>query len=246
MKDNFSTDSDKYAKFRPVYPAEFYLYLKNILPACEHAWDCGTGNGQVADALSSFFQQVNATDISEQQISHAIKKHNIHYSVQPAEKVNFADNLFDLVIVGQAIHWFQFDEFYKEVNRTSKNNALFVIIGYGRVKLAGEADALLQHFYKNIIGSYWDQERKHIDEKYHTIPFPFEEINAPAFTLSFEWDAEHLLGYINTWSAVKHFTKANGFNPTMQFSEELLKKWPMNEIRTVQFPLLLRIGRIRK
>lgn len=246
MKDNFSTDSDKYAKFRPVYPAEFYLYLRNILPACENAWDCGTGNGQVAAELSSFFQQVNATDISEQQISHAIKKPNIHYSVQPAEKVNFADNLFDLVIVGQAIHWFQFDEFYKEVNRTAKNNALFVIIGYGRVELAGEADALLQHFYKNIIGSYWDQERKHIDEKYHTIPFPFEEINAPDFTLSFEWDAEHLLGYINTWSAVKHFTKANSYNPIQQFSEELLKQWPLHESRTVQFPLLLRIGRIRK
>ncbi len=246
MKDNFSTDSDKYAKFRPVYPAEFYLYLKQHLPACEKAWDCGTGNGQIAAELSSFFQQVYATDISEQQITHAIKKPNIHYTVQPAENVNFTDNFFDLIIVGQAIHWFQFNEFYTEVNRTAKNNAWFIIIGYGRVELEGEADFLLQNFYTNIIGSYWDKERKHIDEKYRSIPFPFEEINTPAFNLSFNWDAEHLLGYINTWSAVKHFTKANGFNPTLPFSEELLEHWPLHEIRTVKFPLLLRIGLIRK
>src|SRR5688500_3375204 len=43
MKDNFSTQSDQYARFRPGYPPEFFNYLNSILLAKDSAWDCGTG-----------------------------------------------------------------------------------------------------------------------------------------------------------------------------------------------------------
>ena len=34
----------------------------------ENAWDCGTGNGQVAKILAGFFNEVQATDISQNQL----------------------------------------------------------------------------------------------------------------------------------------------------------------------------------
>src|SRR5690606_29901474 len=98
MKDNFSTQSDKYAKFRPTYPAEFFKYLNSIVKNKKSAWDCGTGNGQIAFELSKFFENVYATDISQSQIDNARKADNIRYSVQRAEKTDFTDGMFDFII----------------------------------------------------------------------------------------------------------------------------------------------------
>jgi ubiquinone/menaquinone biosynthesis C-methylase UbiE len=128
-KDNFSSQSDQYAKYRPGYPAAFFEYLNTILTGTQNAWDCGTGNGQVATLLAKMFDTVYATDISQSQLDNAAHADNIIYSVQPAEQTDFPDHHFDLVIVAQAIHWFDFEKFYAEVKRTCKENALLIVIG---------------------------------------------------------------------------------------------------------------------
>jgi SAM-dependent methyltransferase len=242
MKDNFSIHSDNYKKYRPNYPSDFYKYLNSILPSKIKAWDCGTGNGQVAFELAKTFNSVFATDISHSQIDNAIQGDNIFYSIQPAEKTNFEAQQFDLIIIAQAIHWFDFDKFYKEVRRTAKDNALICVIGYGRLQVSKKIDALITKFYKNTIGIYWDEERKYIDQNYQTIPFPFDEIEVPKFTNSLYWTFEHLMGYINTWSAVKHFIKKNGFNPTDKLRLQIEEQWGFEIKREINFPLLLRIG----
>ncbi len=95
MKDNFSFQSDRYAKFRPFYPVEFFDYLDSILTRKEAAWDCGTGNGQIAVELSGRFENVFATDISPTQVSEARKAPNVHYSIQPAEQTEFENDKFE-------------------------------------------------------------------------------------------------------------------------------------------------------
>jgi hypothetical protein len=74
QKDNFSDRSELYAKYRPTYPPELYSFLISNVDRREQAWDCGTGNGQVARELSKYFDKVYATDISEQQIKMLFKK----------------------------------------------------------------------------------------------------------------------------------------------------------------------------
>src|SRR4051812_43588784 len=166
MKDNFSTQSDKYATFRPTYPEALFAYLRLIGNGFATAWDCGTGNGQIAGKLAELFDNVFATDISPSQLDNAIKRPNIFYSVQPAEKTYFEPDFFDLIIVGQAVHWFDFDQFYSEVKRTGKPGALVLIAGYGRPTISPEVDSIIDHLYYNIIGKYWDKERKYVDEGY--------------------------------------------------------------------------------
>ena len=244
MKDNFSTQSDQYARYRPTYPTELFAFLNDLIPIKEAAWDCGTGNGQVAFELAKTFQNVFATDISAAQIENATRANNIEYSVQPAESTNFANNMFNLVTVAQAIHWFLFEAFYNEVKRTAKPGAFLCVIGYGTLTVNEQIDRLINHFYENIIGPYWDAERKYIDEAYTTIPFPFKEIATPLFVNSLHWNLQHLIGYLNTWSAVKHFIKQNGYNPVDALQNELTLIWGGEASRTVQFPLLLRIGQI--
>src|SRR5689334_20990349 len=114
MKDNFSSQSEKYQQFRPTYPDELYTFLFAQVDSKEVAWDCGTGNGQVAKELSKQFRLVYATDISENQIKNASRADNITYQVESAEQSSFPDKCFDLVTVAQAIHWFDFDAFYRE------------------------------------------------------------------------------------------------------------------------------------
>ncbi|MEO8855020.1 MAG: class I SAM-dependent methyltransferase [Ginsengibacter sp.] len=244
MKDNFSLHSDKYAKYRPAYPVEFFTYLNSIVPNKKNAWDCGTGNGQVAFELSKMFENVFATDISQSQIDNALKIDNISYSVQPAEKTNFKDQFFDLIVIAQAIHWFDFEKFYSEVRRTAVENALICVVGYGRIEISEQIDSIVSNFYKKVIGKYWDKERKYIDENYKTIPFPFYEIQTPNFVNTLRWTLEQLIGYLNTWSAVKHFIKENGHNPVDKLQIEIEQYWEKEQAIEVRFPLLLRVGKI--
>jgi ubiquinone/menaquinone biosynthesis C-methylase UbiE len=247
MKDNFSNQSNQYAKFRPVYPQKLYEFLISVLKnkypnGLGAAWDCGTGNGQVAQELSKYFKKVYATDISAKQIEHAVQKENIIYMVESAEETTFADSCFDLVTVAQAIHWFEFEKFYSEVRRVSKPGSILAVIGYGLLSVDEKTDKVISEFYKKIIRSYWDKERKYIDELYKTIPFPFEEIRTPELSIDGEWNVQQMIGYLETWSAVQHYIKQNQKNPVDLIYPDLLATWPEGEIKQVKFPVLLRVG----
>lgn len=242
MKDNFSHDSKQYAQFRPHYPKELFDHLLSLIKEKNTAWDCGTGNGQVAGVLADHFREVYATDISQQQIDEAVTRPNIYYSIQPAEKTSFNEKQFDLITVAQAIHWFRFDDFYTEVKRTLKPGGIIAVIGYGPVQTTEPLQAIIDHFYKNIVGPYWDAERHYIDELYQTIPFPFEEIKMPVFTMSYEWTIEQLTGYLSTWSAVKHYRKQKGHDPLSFIEKELQEAWAGLSTHSFEFPVLLRVG----
>lgn len=241
MKDNFSSASHNYAQFRPTYPPELFNFLKKLVTNRQKVWDCGTGNGQVAGELSNFYEQVYATDISVQQLLNAVQRENIHYTKQPAEKTVFPDDHFDLVTVAQAVHWFNFDEFYDEVKRVLKPGAAIAVFGYGLFRSNPETDEIIDHFYREIIGEFWDEERNYLEEKYETIPFPFLEIEAPKFELRQKWSIERVLGYLNTWSAVKHYERAKAENPVQLIAKDLERSF--GQVGEVFFPILLRVGR---
>ncbi len=245
MKDNFSAHAQAYAKYRPSYPPELFTYIRSICTGFETAWDCATGNGQLAKHLADMFAQVHATDISQQQLDHAVLQPNIHYSIQPAEQTNFVANSFDLVTVAQAVHWFNFEKFYAEVKRTAKQDGIIAIIGYGRFLCSPEIDRWVDELYDNIIGSYWDSERKYIDENYQTIPFPFKELPAPIINIEHDWTLQELVGYLETWSAVQKYTRQQGESPVRLIEEQLKKYWGKAAKRTITFPLLLRAGSIQ-
>ncbi len=239
--DNFSGQAKTYAKYRPVYPKELYHYILALVDNKNRAWDCGTGNGQVANILANHFTAVNASDISENQLKNALPRKNIHYTNQRAEKTNFSDQYFDLITIGQAIHWFDFKAFYKEVRRVAKQESLIAVFGYGLLRIEG-INQELDHFYYNIIGPYWNKERRYIDEAYQTIPFPFREISTEKdFHIKDNWQIEDLEGYLNSWSSVQRFIQQEEYNPVSPFIQQLQKTWK-NGQKWVQFPIILRVG----
>ncbi|WP_424961598.1 class I SAM-dependent methyltransferase [Ekhidna sp.] len=243
MKDNFSTQSLEYAKFRPVYPQELIDYLISLTQSQDNCWDCGTGNGQLAVKLAEHFSKVYATDISEKQLTNATQKSNIEYSKQPAEQTNFPDQHFDLITVAQAAHWFDHDRFNMEVKRVLKPNGVITLIGYGLVQIEGKVGEIIKDFYWNVTHPYWDPERDHIEAAYKTIPFPYKEIeDVPSFEMKKQMRLDDLVGYISTWSAVQHYIKKNDHSPIDKLYKDLKAIWN-DKVLEVDFPIFTRIGR---
>jgi ubiquinone/menaquinone biosynthesis C-methylase UbiE len=246
--DHFSAFANRYADFRPHYPAAIFDYLPTIVTRTSFVWDCACGNGQATVDLAERFDHVIATDASKEQIASATPHPKIEYRVAPAETSGLADNSIGLVTVAQAIHWFDFDRFYAEVNRVLAADGAIAVWAYGIDEVEGDAvNALAQDYYENVVGPYWPPERKLVEEGYRTIPFPFHEISAPPIQMEMQWDLDALLGYFSTWSATNRFIKAKGFNPLERLEKELLKVWgERNRIRLVTWPLSMRIGRKSK
>lgn len=248
-KDLFSTQANVYAAFRPTYPKELYEFIYGNLSAKKKAWDCATGNGQVAGYLADHFKEVHATDISQQQLNNANKKENIFYSVSPAEKTNFANHDFDLITVAQALHWFDRDKFYDEVRRVAKPDSLLAIWGYALLYVEPRIDDIIMNFYKNVVGPYWDEARRLVEEEYSSLSFPFKEIQSPKFYITATWTLNHLTGYLESWSATQKYIKSTGHNPLPDVLAQLEQVWNPDNYRegdnkTIRFPVFLKLFRM--
>lgn len=248
FKDHFSTHAADYAAHRPTYPAELVDYLAAHTPAHELALDCGCGTGQLSALLARRFAQVVATDASAQQIANAEQRERVDYRVAPAERSGLAGESVDLITVAQAAHWFDLDAFYAEVRRVARPNAVLALITYGVVHLReSAADAILQNFYSEIVGPYWPPERRHVEDGYRSLPFPFREIAAPPLAIEVSWTLDALLGYVDTWSAVRGAEKALGRAPVESFRQDMTRAWGDPARReSIRWPLALRVAAIEK
>ena len=247
VKDKFSKQAAAYKKYRPTYPNEFYTELLQLTHGRNDCWDCGTGNGQVAIELSAHFKRVYATDISKNQIANAPKRDNIIYGIERAERTSFKADQFDLITVAQALHWFDLDGFNSEMKRVAKNGAVVGIWGYGLLGIEKPIDKLINHFYKEIVGPYWNSERKHVDDAYQSISLDFEEIELKKqYHITVNWTLKALEGYLSSWSSVQNYITENAENPIPSVIEEIRKYWKKDTTKEIKFPIFTRIGRILK
>jgi len=245
--DHFSSTSKEYFFSRPIYPKALYKYLSDITSDKNTAWDCATGNGQAAIGLCKYFENVIASDASKGQLNYKFNRDNIRYEMFPAEKANISDTCIDLITVAQAAHWFDLNEFYKEVTRVGKSNGILAIWSYGMHQIDKGIDAISAKLNVggDILGKYWPKETNYVKDDYKTIPFPFKEIISPKFEMTVSWNLDDLVSYMQTWSAVKRFSTEKKFNPLDLIMEELEKLWGNNEDqKIVKWDINIRVGRI--
>ncbi len=246
FKDHFFANSAKYAANRPGYPRALIDFLADIAPGHEQALDCGCGTGQLSTLLAVRFNRVFATDASAQQIANATPHEAVAYSTAPAEQSGLAAGSVDLVTVAQAAHWLDLNGFYAEVRRVARANAILALIAYGVLHIEDEeANTVMQRFYFETIGPYWPPERRHVENGYRSLPFPFAEIVAPPLAIEVTWGLSDLIGYTETWSAVSAAEMAAGRRLIDAFRAELTNAWgPPETKKSIRWPLSLRAGRV--
>jgi SAM-dependent methyltransferase len=203
--NTFSQRSDQYALARPRYPRALFDWLLHNTGGRDAAWDCATGNGQAAVDLAPHFDKVQATDVSDEQISQGLKAANIVYSAQPAEHTSFAAQSFDLVTVAQALHWFDYARFWPELRRVAKPGALFCAWGYAWFDCDAE---VLEQFvlpFRELVAPHWAANNRILWDGYRDadIAFPFERLTPPPLLIEEQWNIAQLSDYMHTWSAYK-------------------------------------------
>ena len=239
----FSGHSRDYAEYRPSYPPVLVDYLAELAPRQGIAWEAGCGSGQFSVPLASRFDRVIATDASAEQIRHASPHSKVEYVVARAEACGLPDATADLAVAAQAAHWFDLDGYYAEVRRVAKPDGIVALVTYGRTVVDDAVDPIVDRFYADTLQSYWAPARRHVEAGYRSLPFPFAEIEAPRFEMVAEWTLEELVGYVETWSATRSLLRAEGESKVRAFREELQGAWRGAAVRTIRWPVSLRVGR---
>ena len=90
--------------------------------------------------------------------------------------------------VAQALHWFDLLRFYAEVRRVTRPDGVIAVWCYQLHSITPEIDAIVNHYYSDIVGADWPPERRLVEEGYRTLAFPFREVTPPRFHMVHRWD----------------------------------------------------------
>jgi len=245
FKDNFSSQSANYAAYRPGYPENLFRFLTGECRECKLAWDVGTGNGQAANKLALYFEDVYATDASSAQIFNAITKSNITYAVSNEQAPALKQRTVNLITVAQALHWFDTEVFYAEAERVLKKHGLIACWSYKLFRINSEINREIDRFYSDTLEKYWDPERRLVETCYRTLSFPFREMRCPRFEMKATWNFNSMVGILGSWSAVANFKKREGYDPVAEITERLKTVWGNpDQTREVCWVLSMRVGRV--
>ena len=242
-QDHFSAIATEYSSGRITYPEGLYEYLSNTCEESLLVWDCATGSGQAATDLSTYFDRVIATDISDSLLSLAPNIDKVVFRQAPAEDSGIESVSVDLVVVAQAIHWFEHADFWKEVSRVLKPGGVLAFWGYVWPTVDDHIDALLDDF-RTKIAAYWPQRSQYLQESYRGIEAPFERIKPPDFHLEENWTASDYLTHLASWSGTRYYREASGVDPLEMIQRDLERIWGRGT-RLVRWALVLKVYRNR-
>ena len=245
FEDHFSAKAETYIRHRPAYPDELFAYLVSLSPHRHLAWDCGTGNGQAALGLADFFRRVVATDASTDQIALAPSRKGIEFRIARAEEAGLESHTVALVTVAVAVHWFDLDKFYAEVRRVLSPGGVLAVWCYPLPEIAPAVDRILDGYLRETLSGYWPDGFRYVLDGYRSLPFPFDEVRPPSFSMETSWSAADIMGFLQSWSGTTNFERQRGFNPVEQIRPSLIEAWGAEvESRSLRWKLFLRIGQV--
>ncbi len=135
MPFDWGKTSADYAKFRDIYPVEFYDKIISIglCTKGQHVLDLGTGTGVLPRNLYKHGAKFTGVDISENQIHYALelsKKSgmDIDYFVSSAEAIDFEPESFDVVTACQCFWYFNKDIAIPKIHKVLKKDGHFAVM----------------------------------------------------------------------------------------------------------------------
>ena len=130
--------SNDYAKYRDIYPQEFYdcILELGLCKDGQKVLDIGTGTGVLPRNMYKYGAKWTGTDISENQIEQAKKLAeeagmDITFFTSGSEDLLFADNTFDVLTACQCIWYFDHDKTAPNFSKMLKPGGKFLILYMG-------------------------------------------------------------------------------------------------------------------
>ena len=125
--------SHDYAKYRDIYPQEFYnkIIERRLCVDGQAVLDIGTGTGVLPRNIYRFGAKWIGTDISEKQIEQAVllsNGMNIDYYAMSAEDLQFSDNSFDVITACQCFWYFDHERIMPKMYRMLKPNGRILVL----------------------------------------------------------------------------------------------------------------------
>ena len=113
---SFGGVADAYDRGRPTYPREAAVWLTSEQPLS--VLELGAGTGKLTEQLVALGHDVHATEPDPEML--AILQKNlpdVRASQAPAEEIPAGDATYDVVVSGQAFHWFDHEKALPEIAR---------------------------------------------------------------------------------------------------------------------------------
>ena len=154
--------SADYAKYRDIYPEEFYQKILS-LHLCQKGQtvlDLGTGTGVLPRNMYRYGAKWTGMDISPEQIAQAKKLSqgmDIDYVVSSTENTNFPDNSFDVITACQCFWYFKHEIVCPKLYRMLKKNGHLLLLYMAWLPfedmIAGKSEQLILKYSPNWSGA---------------------------------------------------------------------------------------------
>ncbi|XP_064626181.1 putative methyltransferase DDB_G0268948 [Lineus longissimus] len=217
-----------YNQYRPSPPPELkdailqYLAEKKAAPF-RHAIDVGCGSGQSTRILARDFDQVTGVDVSESQITVANqdeeKPKNITYLEGTETNIPCDSSSAELVTASMAVHWFDLDRFYREVDRVLQPEGCLAIYNYNlpdiiyQRRRADKASKVFAEVFLSFLDSgYADPKQKLVFDPngLKGLKMPYEEHKqVPNLYLDQATNVRGVIGRLLSSSTYQKYAKAH-------------------------------------
>jgi SAM-dependent methyltransferase len=121
-RERFTGTADNYEKYRPSYPPELIDWIvatSGVEPGARIA-DLGCGTGISTRLFASRGFDVVGIDPNPEMLLRAERAGGASYRKGEASATGLEDRSVDLIVGGQAFHWFDLDQVFREFRRILK------------------------------------------------------------------------------------------------------------------------------
>lgn len=230
-----------YAKYRDIYPQEFYdkIINRNLCLNGQKVLDIGTGTGVIPRNMYRYGAKWVATDISENQIEQAkilSKGMDIEYFVSSAETLDFSADSFDVITACQCFWYFNHERTMPLFHRLLKPNGRILVLYMAWLpfedKIAGESEKLVLEYSPNWSGAGETKHPIHIPECYRG---NFELVYHEEYQLEVPFTRENWHGRMKACRGVGASLTPSEVRRWEQEHIELLEKIAPNEFDILHY-----------